>query len=167
MSIEFVGESGDGFENLLGGLFQSLMGEKPIQGYSETPDPDRYVSVLDLLKDHGRRLDEARQDTESGMLTPRVTIREHSDIHLILHALDHYMSEVDKEWYDAVAAHGIGNDSETLENLTLRSREITDAAALRHELDRVHKAWAREHATPMQEEFVSAYPDVDSGDSGE
>ena len=156
MSIEFV----DGMPQIdLGALLVGMLKETSVPESNWEPDPDRYVAVLDLFKDHQRRLDESHEDTESGMLTPRITMREHTDMHLLMTAFDKYMVEVTEEWYNATAAHGMGNNSETLETLTVRSREITEAAKLRHEMDRMHKRWAEANATAASEAHTEEFPD--------
>ncbi len=153
MSIEFVDGNDNELDNLLGNLFQSLIGEpRMVNGYSTEPDPERYTAVHDLFTDHKRRLDEAREYTENGMLTPRLTLRDHDDMHLLMTALDKYMTDVDAEWYNATTAFAVGNESETLESLTLRSREITEAAKLRHAIEREHTAWAVRKESPIPDE---------------
>lgn len=136
----------------LGLFLDALITERSVDSDWE-PNPDRYVSVLDLFKDHQKRLDESRENTESGMLTPRITIRDHSEMHLIATAMDKYMTEITDEWYNATAAYGMGNNTETLESLTIRSREITDAAQLRHAISHLHVQWASEHAAAPQLDF--------------
>lgn len=161
MSIEFV----DGMPVFdLSQLLAELLGERKSVESDWEPNPDRYVSVLDLFKDHQKRLDESREDTESGMLTPRITIRDHGEMHLIATAMDEYMTKVADEWYNAAAAYGMGNNTETLESLTIRSREITDAAQLRHAINRLHVEWASEHGTPQY--GVPSEPDDYTDENG-
>lgn len=153
MSIEFVDGQNSEFDNLLSGLLGSLLGDRRmVTAYTGEPDSERYTAIHDLFKDHQRRLDEGREYTENGMLTPRLMIRDHDDMHLLMTALDKYMTEVDQEWYNAATAYAVGNTSETLEALTLRSREITEAAKLRHALEREHTAWAVRMESPIPDD---------------
>lgn len=129
------------FSDLFAGLMG--MGPEPV-AYSKEPEPERYMAALDLFHSHQQRLEESDKYTETAMLTPRITIREHVDMHLIMEALDKMMTKECDDLYTAIAAYGMGSDLNALEDLQFKSREITEAAKLRHELRRVHNAWADE-----------------------
>jgi hypothetical protein len=136
------------FSDLLAGF----MGEVPEPiSYSENPEPERYMAALDLFHDHQRRLDEAQHSTETAMLTPRITIREHVDMHTMMHAMDTMFRKEADDLYTAIAAYGMGSNINGLEDLQFKSREITEAAKLRHELNRIHNAWADERESEANE----------------
>jgi len=140
MSVEFIEDNGGTeFTDLLA----TLMGPAPVP-YSPdgVPLPIQHSEAMELIADHENRKGEAEADTESGMLTPRITVREHGDIHVLLNALDEFMTKRVHEWENAVAAYGVGGNEFSLEDLTLHSREITEVAKLRYALDRAHVAWA-------------------------
>ena len=157
MSIEFLGD--DGATDVLAQLF----GLKPRQRYSSDgePLPIQHSEAMTLLADHEQRKTAAKADTDEGMLTPRITIREHSDIHLLKEALDAFMTEKVDDWEGAVAQYSVGGDANTLEDLTERSRMITEAVKLRMALDRAHKAWAEVQPSYQDEHSVS-FPEDDS-----
>lgn len=135
MSVEIT------FEELFAGI---LGRQEPPKVYGDEPDTIRYQQAYDLFREHTERLNDARNADETAMLTPRITVRDHDDMHVLMSAMDEFMTDKVHDWQNALAIYGMGGDENTYEELAIRSRQITEAAKLRHALTRIHTSWAKE-----------------------
>lgn len=135
-----------------------------VQHHSDTPDLERVQTALDLFKDQERRLEES-ENAEIGMLTPRITLREHTDMHLLSDAMDEYMTKMSDDWAHAVALYAVGNEHNSLEDLNTVARAIGEAAVLRRAIGRIHTAWGAENT--LEEEHSETFNPFDDEPGGD
>lgn len=125
--------------------------------------PEKAEDAFELLKNTAVACHQLPVMNESGMF-PRIAVKEHSDLMMLLHAMEEHGETLRKNLMKNVSGYAMGGTAYTWEELRKDAAEYVDGQRLANALRKVHMTWHNVAADveESQERAATAYQEMDA-----